>query len=198
MEPPRVCSDTERRWRGAGYSRTGRNQNRSVKFDRNQSWTNPNRMANKKDHQQNSLRGVIMSESKNQPIEIEQDDSLKVIHETMDQFLGAAHVSAVYGQPIEQDDTLIIPSAEIVSIAGFGVGSGYGTNEESDSGEKQIGGGGGGGGGGKVLSRPVAVIVASPDGVRVEPVVDPTKIALAFFTTFGFMVAMIARMMRKK
>ena len=128
----------------------------------------------------------------------QEEESLSVIQETMDTFLGAANVDAVYGQPIEKEGTLIVPAAEVLSFAGFGVGSGYGSNDEGEDGEKNIGGGGGGGGGGRVLSRPVAVIIASEDGVRVEPVVDPTKIALAFFTTLGFMVGMIARMKRNK
>lgn len=126
------------------------------------------------------------------------DDAANVIQETMDTFLGAANVDAVYGEPIEKDGTLIIPSAEVVSLAGFGLGTGYGSNEGAEEGDIKVGGGGGGGGGGRVLSRPVAVIIASSDGVRVEPVVDPTKIALAFFTTLGFMVGMIARMKRGK
>jgi len=33
----------------------------------------------------------------------------------------------------------------------------------------------------------VAAILIGPDGVRVEPIVDPTKIAIAFFTTIGAM-----------
>ena len=33
------------------------------------------------------------------------------------------------------------------------------------------------------MARPVAAIIIEPDGVRVEPIMDPTKIAVAFFTT---------------
>jgi hypothetical protein len=44
----------------------------------------------------------------------------------------------------------------------------------------------------------VAVIVASPEGVRVQEVVDPTKIALAALTAAGFMIGMMARMMRPR
>jgi uncharacterized spore protein YtfJ len=138
-----------------------------------------------------------MTEGKDLTQEQEHDDSVNMIQETMDTFLSAANVEAVYGEPVEKDDVVIIPSAEIVSLALFGVGTGYGINEEEENGEKQVGGGGGGGGGGRVLSRPVAVIIASSNGVRVEPVVDPTKIALALFTTIGFMFGMIARMKRK-
>jgi hypothetical protein len=44
----------------------------------------------------------------------------------------------------------------------------------------------------------VAVIISSPEGVRVEPVVDVTKISLALFTTLGFMVGMYLRMLNPK
>jgi hypothetical protein len=38
------------------------------------------------------------------------------------------------------------------------------------------------------------VISVGPEGVQVEPVVDPTKIALAFFTTLGSMFFMLSKM----
>jgi uncharacterized spore protein YtfJ len=68
------------------------------------------------------------------------------------------------------------------------MGSGSGGDEDGG------GEGTGGGGGGRSFARPVAVIIASPDGVRVEPVVDVTKIALAAFTAGAFMVGMFLRM----
>ena len=40
------------------------------------------------------------------------------------------------------------------------------------------------------------MIISTPDGVRVEPVVDTTKIALAFVTALGFMFSMALRMRR--
>jgi uncharacterized spore protein YtfJ len=118
------------------------------------------------------------------------------VQTTMDKFLSAANVEAVYGPPIREGENIVIPAAEILSIAGFGLGSGIGSQ---GIGEKENpGGGGGGGGGGRVLSRPVATIVISPAGVRVEPIVDVTKIVLAVFTTLGFMVAMFTRMSKTK
>jgi uncharacterized spore protein YtfJ len=124
--------------------------------------------------------------------EVEMADSIETVHETLDKFLDAANVYAAYGEPVYHGDTAVIPTAEVLSVMGFGVGSGYGRgNDENDSGQ---GGGAGGGGGGRVLSRPVAVIVASPEGVRVEPVVDVTKVALAALTAAGFMVGMLVRM----
>ncbi len=122
------------------------------------------------------------------------EQAFDVIQDTMNTFLEAASVNAVYGQPIENGDTLIIPAAEILSGIGFGTGAGYGPQSAEGEKQQKTGGGGGGGGGGRVLSRPVAVIISSPEGVRVEPVVDATKIALAALTASGFMLAMLARM----
>ena len=83
-----------------------------------------------------------------------------------------------------------------MSIAGFGLGSGSGSQGSANP--ENTGSGGGGGGGGRVFARPVAVIVISPGGVRIEPVVDVTKIVLAVFTTLGFMAAMLRQMTSKK
>ena len=121
------------------------------------------------------------------------ESGLEVFQDTMEEFLAAADVRVVYGEPIQHDDTTIIPTAEVLCGLGFGVGSGSGTSADENP-DKPSQGFGGGGGGGRILSRPVAVVVASPEGVRVEPVVDITKIALAGLTALGFMVGMVFRM----
>jgi uncharacterized spore protein YtfJ len=115
-----------------------------------------------------------------------------VIQDTLDKFIATADVQVVYGEPILHGDTLIVPTAEILAGMGFGLGYGSGKSNAEDG--EDIGIGGGGGGGGRVLSRPVAVVIASPEGVRVEPVVDITKIGLAALTAAGFMFGMILRM----
>jgi len=125
--------------------------------------------------------------------------AIESVNDTMDTFLLTGSVSAVYGEPIQQGDQTIIPAAEVLSIAGFGVGYGYGQGTEAareggEPGDTGSGGGGGGGGGGRILSRPVAVIIATPDGVRVKPVVDVTKIVLAWITALGFIMATLMRM----
>jgi len=88
----------------------------------------------------------------------------------------------------------MIPAAEVLVGLGFGLGSGRcrGPAEGDGEGEKsgdQTRGCGGGGGCGRTLSRPVAVVIVSRDGVRVEPIVDVTKIAIAAITAAGFMMA---------
>lgn len=140
--------------------------------------------------------------------EVDSINPIEVIENTFSEFLDAACVDAVYGPAIKEGETLIIPTAEVLAVMGFGVGSGYGKgklpvsemeNLESQENEAESeGGGGGGGGGGRVLSRPVAVVIVSSEGVRVEPVVDVTKIGLAALTAAGFVLGMMLRMLNPR
>jgi uncharacterized spore protein YtfJ len=130
--------------------------------------------------------------------------------DTMGRFIDTARVEAVYASPVQVGEQVIIPAAEIVCAMGFGYGSGHwlppngeepegpapaASREEAAS---PIGGEGfGGGGGGYTFSRPVALVIATPDGVRVEPILDRTKIWLAAFTAAGFMLGMAARMLKR-
>lgn len=134
-----------------------------------------------------------------EPVEIQgrsmsgyRDPALDTVEQVMDSLHASASVEAVFGEPVKQGDTLVIPAAEVVAISGFGVGQGSGGPE----GEAGSGAGGGGGGGGSAFARPVAVIIVSSEGVRVEPVIDVTKIALAGVTFAAFAVGMLARLGR--
>jgi len=131
--------------------------------------------------------------------------TLDDINSTMESFLETASVDRVYGAPIEVGDTVIIPTAENLVIMGFGGGAGYGVADFENKKDEEAsppgegtgeGGGGGGGGGGRTLSRPVAVIIASPEGVRVEPVADRTKVIMAAITATGFVAGMFLKMSR--
>jgi uncharacterized spore protein YtfJ len=124
------------------------------------------------------------------------NQALNTMQTTLDKFLSAANVEAVYSPSISQGENMVIPAAEVLSIVGFGLGSGGGSQGPDE--DANAGSGSGGGGGGRVLARPVAVIVLSPTGVRVQPILDVTKILLAVFTTLGFMVAIFTRMSRTK
>jgi uncharacterized spore protein YtfJ len=131
--------------------------------------------------------------------------STVVIQETLEKFLDTANVDKVYGRTIRSGDTIIIPTAEVLCGLGFGIGSGRGgawgkpaDPETGDHGQNAGGVGAGGGGGGRVLSRPVAVIVAGPEGVRVEPVYDRTKVILAALTAAGFVFGMMRRLRSAK
>lgn len=136
--------------------------------------------------------------------------SIDSVQEVLDKFIETARVEAVYGQPIQHGSTLIIPAAEVLTGMGFGMGFGGGSGspeaEEADPGEAPSkagkpggsGAGGGGGGGGQSLSRPVAVIIVDEHGVRIEPVFDRTKVALAALTAIGFSISMLAHMRKNQ
>ena len=136
--------------------------------------------------------------------------SFEFARSELDKLMATANVEAVYGKPIKHNDSIIIPSSEVFAVMGVGGGSWMMEPEpiaEDEAGEPEqekpeekprSGNGGGGGGGGYTFARPVALIIAGPDGVRVEPVFDRTKVLLAAFTAFGFMFATMARMMSRR
>jgi uncharacterized spore protein YtfJ len=119
------------------------------------------------------------------------DSSIEFSREALEKLFESAGVDKVYSKPIKLDEVTLIPAAEVIAGAGFGAGSGFGPED----GESTSGGGSGSGGGGRTFSRPVAVIIANSEGVRVEPVIDPTKILLGALTASGFILAMMGRMM---
>jgi uncharacterized spore protein YtfJ len=107
----------------------------------------------------------------------------------------------VYGEPATIGDHTVITASEVKVGMGFGFGGGgapgvegAGAEAETEGAEAVAGFGSGGGGGGVSGGRPVAAISVGPNGVRVDPVVDVTKIALALFTTLGAMFMMFSRM----
>jgi uncharacterized spore protein YtfJ len=119
-------------------------------------------------------------------------DIFRVYEETVSEFLSVADVKKVYGEPVESNGQTIIPAAEVLAGMGFGVGAGSGQGKDTS----ESGSGSGGGGGGRTFSRPVAIIVAGPQGVEIQPVFDMSKIALTALTAFGFMLVTVARMQR--
>jgi uncharacterized spore protein YtfJ len=132
---------------------------------------------------------------------LEDNEALDVLEFTLDKLLDVANVDQVYGEPLQQGNATIIPAAEVLAAVGMGVGSGRGEGPSTGEEGKPSGGGGsgsGGGAGGRSLARPVAVVISDQNGVRVEPVLDVTKVALAALTAGGFMIGMIARMNRRR
>lgn len=128
-----------------------------------------------------------------------QHESLQVLTRLVE----AAKPDSVFSKPIKVGDTQVITASEITVGLGFGHGFGSGPQvignlevEDADQGEAGRGAGGGGGGG--ASGRPVAVITIRGDQVKVEPIFDATKIALAFFTMLGSVFFMGAQMKKRK
>jgi uncharacterized spore protein YtfJ len=124
--------------------------------------------------------------------------SYKTADSTLRKFMGTAGVDSVYADPIQHGEVMIIPTAEVVAVVGFGYGHGFGGGESTEEGSEDLSGGEAGVGGGKTFSRPVAVVIADSNGVRVEPVRDTTKVVMAAVTAGGFMAAMLLRMISPK
>lgn len=122
----------------------------------------------------------------------------KAANELLQRLFSVAQPGAVFGDPVTNGEYTAITASEVSVGLGVGYGGGGGGSPQTEDGEQAgMGVGTGGGGGGGAAARPVAVIEIGPHGVRVEPVVDPTKIALAFFTAFGSMALMLSRMRRQ-
>ncbi len=144
-----------------------------------------------------------MSQVDNQPnpsLEGLQERTMKALG----QVFSAAQAGAVFGAPVTSGDYTVITASEVVAggAIAFGSGSGEGARGPASSGtaagSPQQGTAGGAGGGGGSSGRPVAVIILSPDGVQVKPVLDVTKLAIAGITTWGTMFFMLRRMRRRK
>jgi uncharacterized spore protein YtfJ len=144
------------------------------------------------------------------------DDDLQLIMEKipsqqaanalMERLFVVSEPDVVFSEPVTQGEYTAITAREITVGLGFGYGGGGGVGSsetgehsgvEGTAGSGGSGYGGGGGGGGSAAGRPVAVIEIGPAGVRVEPIVDPTKIAIAMFTTLGSMALMLVKMLRQ-
>jgi uncharacterized spore protein YtfJ len=122
--------------------------------------------------------------------------------------IATARPDAVFGPPVTSGDYAVITASEVSCGLGIGFGGGSGSGDSTlpetdpDSGQKSRHDvapppGFGGGGGGFSTARPVAAISVGPDGVHVEPIVDATKVALAFFTTLGAMAMMWSNMQKR-
>ncbi len=120
--------------------------------------------------------------------------SLEMAEDVIGKLLGTSGAAVVYGRPIKQGDVILIPAAEVIAGVGFGSVFGSRQTSEDDDRSKPLGSGEGAGGAGRTFSRPVAVVIISPEGVRIEPVRDRTKVLLAAITAGGFMAATLLRM----
>jgi len=116
----------------------------------------------------------------------------------IDRIFAASRSDAVWSDPVQADGRTIITACEVAAGGGFGFG--FGRKPQSESGptnsDSSVPESGGGGGGGGSSGRPVAMVIAGPEGVRVQPVVDVTKIALLALTTWGALVPILAGLKR--
>ena len=101
---------------------------------------------------------------------------------------------AVFGEPQQQGETIIIPVASI----SYGMGLGMGTAGAPAGEERELPPGAGGGGGGLGgMSRPVAVIEISPERVFVRPILEYGRLIVAGMVTVAWIVLLWTSVLRK-
>jgi uncharacterized spore protein YtfJ len=96
------------------------------------------------------------------------DKTRQAFTAALDRFMRIS-TEGVYKDPVHVGERVVIAVASIRFAGGFGFGGG--TDASSNTGE-------GGGSGGLTEARPVAIVEAGADGVRVHPVIDLTHVGL--------------------
>jgi len=114
-----------------------------------------------------------------------------------------ADVNAVFGEPMTVEGRTIVPVAKVTY--GFGMGMGHmamtepkaeaetGMDQPQDQEVTEQGDGTGGSGGGAMMAQPFAIIEVTPEGTKVEPIVNEQKLALAGSLLIGWSVFCLAR-----
>jgi uncharacterized spore protein YtfJ len=115
-------------------------------------------------------------------------DSAAQVHTAL-RPLTSISVRDVFRDPVQSGDVVVVVAATISKGGGFGLG--FGTDRAPEG--PVVGGGSGGGAGGE--GRPVAVIEITPEGTKVKPVIDFTRIGLAVLTS-AFAIWRISRKRR--
>lgn len=144
-----------------------------------------------------------MTEKSTNELRSELDETLGVLMDKADRLFDAARPDAVFAAPVTAEGRTVIGAAEVLVGTMFGGGGGSGGSgimpgdgDGVAAATARTGTGVGAGIGGFAQSRPVAVIIIDRDGVRVEPVVDATKLGIAGLTVFGSMLFLLGRMIR--
>ena len=116
-----------------------------------------------------------------------------------------ANVNAAFGEPVTVEGRTIVPVAKVAYGFRMGMGhratAGPKAEEETDQPQDQEvtkqSDGVTGGGGGAMMAHPFAVIEITPEGTRVEPIVNEQKLALAGSLLIGWGILCVARTLVK-
>lgn len=125
-------------------------------------------------------------------------DTINAVVAKVDRLYDVARPEAVFAAPITAEGRTVIAAAEVLVGAGSGGGGAIGLGQPPADGSAPgpDAEGMAAGGGGFAHSRPVALIIIDRDGVRVEPIVDATKLGLAAITVLGSLIFLAGRIVR--
>src|SRR5579864_4634910 len=119
----------------------------------------------------------------------------EISEKTIEKLAAFARPHGVYSAPVVSGAYTVITASEVFGGGGFGFGSAPASSEQPTTASAGEAGGGGGGGGG-FYARPVASIVIGPDGVKIQPIADATKIAIAALSAWAGIAVMAMRIAR--
>ncbi len=110
---------------------------------------------------------------------------LEAMFEKLESVTQEVNVDAVFGEPEQVGEYVLIPVAELAYGMGMGGGSAPSEKGAEETAEQAIEGAScdetpsGAGGGAGARARPIAYIEVGPEGTRVKAIMDEQKIALA-------------------
>lgn len=122
-------------------------------------------------------------------------ETVAKVNAQIDEMVTRMSPNAVFGEPIQQGDTTLIPVASVTY--GFGSGQGWGRGKEEDAPpDAPTGEGSGAGGGGGGMARPLGYIKIDANGAKWEPTVDPTRVVVGGMALAGWIVFWVMMMIR--
>lgn len=118
----------------------------------------------------------------------------------MERIFKALQPGPVFGAPVVAGEYTVITASELASGGGFGMGRNTIADHTESTGRVEsptpndnLPANWGGGGGGGAVGRPVALVVIGPKGVKVEPVVDVTKVIVTTFLMWRKMMPSLVK-----
>ena len=143
-----------------------------------------------KDDAMNEAMGEAMGEAQQAA---EGGMGVRLLARVMEQMGGRAHVTAVFGEPVERNGVTVIPVARLRWF--FGAGSGSGPAQGGESTAMGEGSGGGGGGG----AEPVGYVEIGPSGTAFRPIAgaypNPVLVLVAGLSA-ALVLRALARLLR--
>lgn len=114
--------------------------------------------------------------------------------EPIETTLDRLRVTTVFGEPIREGTTTVVPIAEVRVNFGYGYGGGEGPDGNDEQPNSR---GGGGGVGAMGVAQPRGYLRITANGVRFEPIMNQGRIALARFFLAAWIVFWVSKTIRE-
>jgi len=143
-----------------------------------------------------------------EPIVAENDGNEVPAFEGIERVFKLMQPGKVFGEPVVSGEYTVITASELSMGGGFGMGKSTfmmgniapkeGEEVATDAKNATPAFGMGGGGGGGSSARPIALIVIGPDGAKVQPIFDLSKLVLSWMSMWGRLVPSLVKLSMKQ